>query len=234
MIGLAILASGSTRWIRAARLVTAGGVGLIAGLVTLEYGTGWDLRLDHLLFAGSLRPPHPGRMALATAIEFLVVAGGVLALVGRRRLLVRALGVASLAGASMAVLGYLYGVRSLYSTGPSSTMAVHTAIGLGVASVGVLAAIPGGLITRILTGSSPGAVLMRRLLPVIVVGIPAIGWFRLEGQRRDLYGTAFGLSRSWSSSRRRGEPRWRSIDPSSSCARRAASSRMRTPRSKPA
>lgn len=94
------------------------------------------------------------------------------------------------------VLGYLYGARSLYAIDPRYAMAVHTAVGLVVLSTGLLAIVPGGLLHRIVThsASDPGYPLLRRLLPMVLVVLPLVGWLRLQGERRGWYGSTFGAA----------------------------------------
>jgi PAS domain S-box-containing protein len=131
-------------------------------------------------------------MAGATALGFVLVGSAVLLLTRRRVTQAQILGWLALAGGSIAVLGYLYGVRSLYSTGPYSTTALHSALGMAVAAAGVLAAVPDGLLSRIATGSSPGELLLRRVLPIVVIGMPVLGWLTLEGEQRGWYDSDLG------------------------------------------
>src|SRR5207249_8259937 len=88
------------------------------GLVTLtEYATGWDLRIDQLLFrvpALALHASSPGRMSPTTAACFFVL-GLALVCSGARRYRAAVLLSSLVAVTGMiAILGYLYGVASLY------------------------------------------------------------------------------------------------------------------------
>ena len=88
----------------------------------------------------------------------------------------------------------MYGVKSLYTVTPYSSMAVHTALSFMVLSTGVLFARSGRGPLQILTSNGTGGILARRLLP-FAIGVPlSLGWLRLQGQHAGLYGTEFGLA----------------------------------------
>jgi len=107
---------------------------IIAGSTIAEYACRISLGIDQLLLRDTRTPSlsaYPGRMAIATAICFLLLGSAVM-LLGLKKALVpqRALVVACFAFSLVALCGYLYGVGSLYSITPFSTMGVHTAAGL--------------------------------------------------------------------------------------------------------
>jgi len=201
--GLAFLLSGASLWLfgrrrafTAAR-VLAVAVALIGLLTLIEYVLGWDLGIDRILLSdselsGAGSPA--GRMALATALSFL--------LVGLALLLLDAPGGAPAdypavtAGliSLIAFIGYLYGVNSLYSIGPFSSVALHTACALGVLCIGILAARPERGFVAALTSPQPGGALARRLLlPAMVVPL-LLGWLRLRGEELGLYEGEFGVA----------------------------------------
>ncbi len=100
-----------------------------------EYLWHTDLQVDRLLFTAQLDvSPHfpPTRMAPNTAICQLVLGAG-LALFGVRIgkiSLSEALAAPAMLVALFAVVGYAYGIRTLYRVGPFVPMAVHTAVAL--------------------------------------------------------------------------------------------------------
>ncbi len=96
--------------------------------------------------------------------------------------------------AVLALLGYAYGVRSLYAVGPFSSVAFHTALAFVAISMAMLFARQEDPLIRVLVSDGPGGVLARRMFPASIVLPAAIGWLRLEGQRAGLYGTEFGLA----------------------------------------
>src|SRR5207244_3905313 len=90
----------------------------------------------------------------------------------------------------IAILGYLYGVASLYRISDSG-MALNTAVTLFVTALGVLVLAPERLLVA---HRSASGVLLRRLLPISIIGVVGVGWLRLAGQRAGFYGDAFGVS----------------------------------------
>jgi PAS domain S-box-containing protein len=202
---LAFLLSGAALWLvqerRAGRYVGAAralalAVAVIGLLSLLESVLSRDLGMDQLLFRDSSPAgptSAPGRMAAATALNFLLVGLALLLLDAPRDVAdypAAAAGSVSL----IAVIGYAYGISALYSVGPFASVALHTAIGFVVLSSGILAARPERGLTALLTNAQPGGTLMRRLLlPAVVIPI-LIGWLCLQGQRAGLYSTEFGVA----------------------------------------
>jgi PAS domain S-box-containing protein len=188
---------GASRWVRNAGAALAGAVALVAALTLAQYAAGVDLGIDGLLRAVPPAPaayPYPLRMAPATASCLLLLGLGLLALRAGRFVLAQlaALGVA--ATALVAVVGYAYGVHSLYAIGPFASVALHTALALLVLAAGLLAARPDrGLIVPV-TSSGDGGLAARRLLPFAVLVPVFLGWLRLEGQRAGLYDTVAGVA----------------------------------------
>lgn len=200
--GLALWLTGSQVEGRARRLgrVCAAGVALI-GLVTLsEYALGWNLGIDGLLFtegSGALQTSHPGRMAPTTAISFVLVGLTLLLMPSRNR---RRVVVAQVAAVSfglvslLAVLGYVYDVPELTGLAAYTKMALHTGATFAVLSLGLLLARPDRGFMAVVMAPDAGGVLARRLLPVAIALPVILGWLRLVGQRRGLYGLELGVS----------------------------------------
>ena len=132
----------STRQVALARMMAALPAALGA-IMLAEHLAGWDSGLDTLMFGDLLRSsglPHPGRMTHAASLNFTLLG---LALVfmdfepwrGFRPAQHAAL-LSSLIGL-IGLLGYAYGVPSLYGFFAYSSMALHTAfvftfLGLGL------------------------------------------------------------------------------------------------------
>ncbi len=171
------------------------------GLVTLgEYLFSWDAGIDQLLFrgpAGGVGTSNPGRMAVLTALNFILLGLALLSLdLETRRgyrpadfftLLITLISITCLTG-------YAYGAKPLYGIGFFTTIAVHTAATFVILSIGLLCARPSQGLMAVVTSEGPGGVLVRRLLPAPFGLVLVLGWFRLEGQKAGLYDTAFGTS----------------------------------------
>lgn len=203
---LAFLLSGLSLWLlqgdiirqwslRIARLCAL--LTLLIGLLTLiEYLFDWDIGIDQLLFRDSVSGPSPaGRMASATAVNFLILGLALLIIKTRRGFGLAQFLTLSTAFISMvALIAYLYDVKSLYAISPYSSMALHTAITFIVLSFGLLFSQPERGLMAIIASDTAGGITMRRLLPA-AIGIPVvIGYVRLMGERAGFYDIGFGLA----------------------------------------
>ncbi len=183
------------------RLGLALSIGIVAiGLLTLlEYWLHVDLGIDQLLFrepAAAAGTVAPGRMAGNTALSFVLSGTGLLLLWRRPRARVigQALTLLSVVIATLALLGYAFGVPDLYRIGGwSSQMAVHTALTFLLLGLGILSVHRhDGLLAPFAAAGIAGS-LARRLLPV-AVGMPILlGWLGLEGEQAGLFGTETGV-----------------------------------------
>lgn len=170
---------------------------LLIGLLTLsEYLFGWDLGIDQLLFRDSFSGPSPaGRMASVTAANFLILGLALLFIKSRSgfgpaQFLTLSAGFISM----IALIAYIYDVKSLYAVNPYSSMALHTAITFMVLSFGLLFSQPERGLMAIIASDTAGGITMRRLLPA-AIGIPVvIGYVRLMGERAGFYDIGFGLA----------------------------------------
>lgn len=202
------LLAGVALWLRAQRprdsratrlaQILAGCVVLI-GLATLfEYGTGLNFGIDEGLFRdtpGSPAPIRPGRMSLAAAFFFALIGGALLApdnAIARR--LSQTAAVIALAGSVLALMGYAYGINSLYQIAPYASMALHTAAGFVLLSVGTLLLRPNTQLVLILSSNTAAGILARRLLPAALVLPLCFGWLRLRGQHAGFYDMRFGMA----------------------------------------
>jgi PAS domain S-box-containing protein len=185
LAGLALLvppARRGRRWLAAPLLATA--LMLLGGLTLLEYGLALDLGIDQLLFpvphdANSGAPA--GRMAVATALGF-VSTGLALLLRATRRHRFGFQAAANMGNAIglLAIVGYAYDVHSLYGVFTFSTVAIHTAIGFVVINTGTLLSRPQAGLLGVLTSSTVGGVMARRMVPLAVLLPLLIGWLRLQ------------------------------------------------------
>jgi len=174
-------------------------IAALAGLLTLgEYLFGRDLGIDQWLFrdmTAATSGYFPGRMSPATAFNFLLL-GCALLLASARRFdrLGEGLALAALTVSLVALLGYAYGISSLYRIGAFSSMALHTALTFAALSLGTLAFRTDRGLMRLFSSRGVGGATARRLLPA-AIGIPfVLGWLRLTGERMGLYDTAIGVT----------------------------------------
>ncbi len=96
--------------------------------------------------------------------------------------------------AGVALIGCLYDKSSLYAVGPYSSMALHTALSFVFLGAALLCAGPDRGLMATLSSGEPGAVMMRRMLPLTVGLLVITGWIRLVGEHKGWFGSHFGLT----------------------------------------
>ncbi|MEW6203232.1 MAG: ATP-binding protein [bacterium] len=174
---------------------------LIGILSLLEYLTGFDFRIDQLLFqeeTGAVGTSHPGRMALNTAVNFILIGLALLLLNTKThrgllpaQFLILIEGLITL----FAIIGYAYNVPSFYGILPGFTrMALNTAFAFTAAFVGILWARPDREVTAFLSSKSLGGRIVRLQLPVVILVIFLLGWLHLWGERMGFYDSSFGAA----------------------------------------
>jgi signal transduction histidine kinase len=183
---------------RAARACAA--LVALAGLLTLcEYLTGLDLRIDRLLFEGSLRggASFPGRPSPHTATGFLLVGSALLFLPAEARRAQRfaqPLASAALLVALLALIGYFYEVTFLYGITAYTGMALHTALTFVLLGLGILFARTNKGLMAVIMGDTAGGHMARHLLPAAVAVPVVLGGLIVRGAHAGLYDTAFAMS----------------------------------------
>ena len=184
-------------WIGAA---CAAGVGALGLLTFSEYLFGWDFGIDQLLFGGpaaAVGTPFPGRMGLNTALNFSLLS---VPLLTRDRGVLRNgwladASTAAVAGIALtAGIGYIYSATALTGLASYTQMAIHTVAVFLVLCVGVFARRPDGPLMSVVLSKGPGGLIVRRILPIMLAVLLALGWLRVQGQELGMYGTQFGTS----------------------------------------
>jgi signal transduction histidine kinase/CheY-like chemotaxis protein len=178
------------------RLGTALGalVGAIALLVLARIVLGVDAGIDRWLFRSRLGS---NRMAPNTAFTFLLVGLSLTTLetsIRGRYWLPQSAALAAGAPTLLSLIGYLYGVQSLYGVGSYIPMALNTAVTFSLLCLGILCSRPGREPGTLVVSTTVGGAMARRLLPAAFVIPLLLGLLRLEGERRGLYDTDFGVS----------------------------------------
>lgn len=187
---------------RTRRRVAQGFAGLaclLAAGTMVEYLLSVDLGIDVWLTAipAEAADAHPGRMAPATAFALLMLSLALLRLDSQQSgqkdvSLYFALVGGTIGG--IALVGYLYGVRSLYKVGTSNSISIFSAALLLTLGLGILSARPTRGFMSTLTGEELGAVMLRRVLP-FAIALPILaGWIRIAAQRSGHYDFNFGVA----------------------------------------
>ena len=156
----------------------------LVGLVTLsEHLLGWNSGLDQLLFHESQREAglsFPGRMGVAASLNFsfLGIALSLLDVRSRRWFRVANILVLFVIGVTLLVfLYYFYGIERNEPFTYYFTIALHTVVAFLCLSAAMLLARPERTAVAALLGSSPGAVVARRMWPAFLILI-LLGWIR--------------------------------------------------------
>ncbi len=157
--------------IRTSAVVAASFV-VVIGLVTLlEYLTHSSFFIDQLLLNDPFQHRYPGRMAPIAALNFCLVGGSLLLLSisDRHAKWAQLLSLLTGFSATLAIIGYLYGVPILYGSVQYTSMAVHTGLGFLVLSAATLHCRPTLGVMEVVSSRYAGGWLARRLLPVAVI-----------------------------------------------------------------
>jgi PAS domain S-box-containing protein len=197
-VALQILSTGPTnRNMRLLSLACGFVVSLIGILTLSEYFYDWNLDIDQLLFSdapGAVGTPTPGRMAPTSALCCFLLGTSLLVLDIRRCYPVaQLLTLVAALVALTAIIGYLYGVESLYGVGSTTGMALHSALGFLLLSAGILLTRQDHGLLMIVTSDAAGGVMARRLLPAAIVLPLTLGWLTVLGQRAGFHGPEFGV-----------------------------------------
>jgi PAS domain S-box-containing protein len=176
-----------------ARVILAGAVVVITVLKVLDLMPGIAIRVDELLFPSQIGVIH---MAPNTAVGLLLTGLSLLLLeikpFGRLRLST-ILALLAIVVALLAITGYMYGVQVLYGMPKYIAMAINTAGGLLLVSLGILCARPHRQPIAVLVSGTAGGVVARRLVPVAILVPLLLGWARLWAERRNYFDTGVGV-----------------------------------------
>lgn len=134
------------------------------------------------------------QMGPQTASCLLLLGGSVLFARFTRSTLTLALAVLALCVSQIAILGYVYGVSSLYTVGKHSAMALPTALGIAVLSGVMLLHHPLTGLAGLSQDTGSGGRLFRPSMPFFIAGPFALGWLCLTAQRMGWFDTAFAIA----------------------------------------
>ena len=188
------ISGGTQRWgyVLAALLV------LLGTLTLLEYAAAVDLGLDQILFA----VPHDanstatvGRMTVATAVGF--VGTGLALLLRAQRVHGGLFQAAALVGhgiGMMTIVCYVYNINALYGVFAFSTVAIHTAMAFVVINLGVLMSRPKAGLLGVLTSTTAGGLMARRMVPIAILLPLLVGWLRMQAGHMQLVEVDVGIA----------------------------------------
>jgi signal transduction histidine kinase/ActR/RegA family two-component response regulator len=187
------------RWPRRLGQLFAILVALIAALTFTEHLLHRDLGIDQLLFHESAEEAglsFPGRMGVASTIDFFSLGLALLLLDARSRRWFRVSNIALLVVVAVTVLVFLYYFYGIERVDPIAlhfTIALHTVVALFALCAGIFLARPRRGLAAILLGDSPGSMVARRMWPLFLIVI-LLGWMRTIGRNNGWFGAGFGTA----------------------------------------
>ncbi len=144
------------------------GVGL---LTLIEYGFPHALDINQLFVRDYVQNPHPGRMPQITALNFILTGWSLFLLAASEKQArwPQLLSLLSGFSATLAIIGYLYGVPALYGSVHYTSMALHTGVGFLILSAAILCSRPSLGVMQVFSADNAGGWLARRVLPAAII-----------------------------------------------------------------
>lgn len=175
---------------------------LLIGLLTLsEYIFKLNLGIDQLFFQeapNSIATSQPGRMSPMAAFNFILIGSSLFLLKRKNPSRYWASQSLVLTAALIALppfFGYLYGVETpLLGLSFYTRMAFHTSLCFLFLCAGILFAHPDQGLMAVVSSDHLGGHMARRMIPLVILFIFFLGWFRLKGQEAGFYGIEFGTA----------------------------------------
>jgi len=190
LILLALSLLVTRRWVGVSLAIAAV---LLASVTLFGYAIGSTLGIAAWVPGIDLGGQEP-RMAPSTGVAIVLVGAALIA--GRllRVIVMQILAYASLLVSLVALLGYGYGVSSLYSVAGFTSIALHTALCLAVLSIAVLLGQPSAGLIGLLRDQGSAGETTRRFVPFLFIAPFLLGGLRLWGQRQDWFNAVFGVA----------------------------------------
>ncbi len=192
-----LVASARRGWQRVSDALAAA-VALVGAFVLIGHATNLRTLFDGWLFgeaqwydgaeATARMPPLTAACLLALGVAIL--------LLRRHSCAAHVLAALTLNLGYLAMLGHLLGASPLYRVGGATTMPVATAFGLALTAIAVLASLPQRGLLRYLADTGAAGILVRRVIVVVPLALPALTWvlLRMHGARLLDDGTAFAVT----------------------------------------
>ena len=179
--------------------VCAAIVGLVGFLTLSEHIIGWDLHIDQLLFVETQLEAgmsFAGRMGVAASLNFtlLGIALGLIDARSKRWWRVSNIAVFVVIAITLLVfLYYFYGIERFEPIALYFTIALHTVVAFLSICAAILLARPERGVVAALLGNSSGAVVARRMWPVLLIVI-LLGWVRTNARSDGWFSPGFATA----------------------------------------
>lgn len=172
--------------------------GVIGLLTLIQYIFNINLGIDQLFFqepVGTVGTLSPGRMAPATAVNFLLLGAALLIILFRKNIVIAhrltlLIGIIGL----MPLLGYLYKVKEFIGISYYTQMALHTAILFIFCSLSILFITSTEGIMGKVTSDTMGGWILRRMSVYIIIIPIILGWLRITGEQIGYFNSEVGVA----------------------------------------
>lgn len=170
-------------------------VAVVPALTLYEYLSGDSLGIDNAFGADGIpADEYPGRMAPMTAVGLIALSVGLAGTFLKREITAQVAALAAVLVSTTAVIGYAFGVQSLYQVQGFTSIAVNTSVCLGLAGAAVLALNTSAGILSVIVGTTAGGVVGRALLPPIAIYTLLLSGLVLLGVVQGNYDYRFGFA----------------------------------------
>ena len=172
----------------------AGAVVLLGAWSLAEYFAGFGSGFDEWPFKDPDVSAAPGRMAPISACNFVLLGLALSCLQSPRRLsLAQAFAIGAAFTSVLSLVGFIYGVASLYQAGRFTAVALHTSLSFLLLGAGILCATSQAGFMRVATNAETSGLLVRRYAPAGFVLPFLIGWVRVQAVRLGWCGPELGV-----------------------------------------
>jgi PAS domain S-box-containing protein len=172
----------------------------LVGLLTLsQHIVGWDLGIDQVLFVETKAQAglsFPGRMGVAASLNFSLLGIALALMDARSKRWFRVSNVAVLTAVAITLLiflHYFYGIESFEPVSPYLTIALHTVVAFLSVCTAILLARPDRGLAAMFLGNTSGAVVARRMWPVLLIVI-LLGWIRTNARSDGWFSAGFATA----------------------------------------
>ena len=169
---------------------------VVGGGTLLEFIINRPIGIDEFFVRDSGLSSMPGRPSASAAINFMLLGIALLCIQGRDWKLTLARYFALIASliTLLGLISYLYGSSIFQASIIARRIALHTAIGFFIFTIGVIFTKPSLGFTGKILGNTPGGVMARHLfLPILIIPL-FYGNLFLKGQQSGSYDTPFAIS----------------------------------------
>ena len=172
----------------------------LVGLITLsEHLLGWNSGLDQLLFYESRQEAglsFQGRMGVPASINFFLLGTALLFLNAPSKRWFQLSNISVLvvvANTLLVFLYYFYGIEQGEWIAVYFTIALHTVVAFLSLCGAILLARPESGVTAALMGNTPGAIIARRMWPLLLI-VVLLGWIRTITRNADWFSPGFATA----------------------------------------